>query len=609
MRCFCILLAVFIGGTTFSHSWEIPAQQETLGQWHYLHDLGVRPFANTQGPPVAVIFGANKDRVAVLLPGSYLLAEFRTGHFFDLHLPAELMPSSLACDPKNGRLFCLAQRKDVTMTNWKERWITALDSRNWSRPERTPVDPCDRLVFDKQDRLWALGPAGRVACLDHGKWHSYIYNDDTKLHYAPIRLASNGAGDPVLFADWEPPRDNEISHLLGTLTYRNGNFAHDPSAETRGLVQAEVSREAADSAVPSDAGAGYLIQKDVGWMRVRTRIDFGGYMIVSMGADGLAWTSQADAETKPLSINDEWQTVDHVLCPPTSDWPRGIMWVVRGAPSRFVKITAGKTEEFSITPEPKFSGENLTIDVDARGNPWLMSWHGAERGPVILLEGAQARGYPDLGTALLAEGGTFSAGRIFSFAIKAPSGLIAFGGGYFDGLTVIEGGKVAAFDAAAIDPSEPQEVPRSGHGFNPFRGGEPWVDREGFLHTAVIGSGFIYENGKWSPSPESEAKDGAIPPSLEEEGPIAGPDGSRVAPYAYSRTVFRGFHFYREEAAGEKQLDFGLNPLAAYPFWSGLIPAVLDPQDRIWVGDMGRNLHPNESSWYVERKDKPESGR
>jgi hypothetical protein len=305
VKIFFIALAVFIGAIPLSQGQEIPVRQETLGQWHYLHDLEVRPFDNTQGPPVAVTFGANKDRVAVLLPGSYLLAEFKMGHFFDLHLPAELMPSSLGCDPKNGRLFCLAQRKDVTMTNWTERWMTALGSRGWSRPERTPIDPCDRLVFDKQDRLWALGPAGRVACLEHGKWNKYSYNNDTKLHYAPIRLTSNLAGDTILFADWEPLRDHEISHLLGTLTYRSGKFAHDPGAETTALVQAEVSREAADSTVPSDTSAGYLIQKDVGWMRARTRIDFGGYTIISMGADGLAWTGPADVATPRLSLDKE----------------------------------------------------------------------------------------------------------------------------------------------------------------------------------------------------------------------------------------------------------------------------------------------------------------
>jgi hypothetical protein len=598
-----MVLMVFIGGSPLSQGQEIPIRQETLGQWHYLHDLEVRTFNNTQGPPVAVMFGAKKDRMAVLLPGSYLLAEFKTGHFFDLHLSTELMPSSLGCDPKNGRLFCLAQRKDVTMTTWTERWMTSLDSRGWSRPERTPINPCDRLVFDKQDRLWALGPSRSVACLDHGKWNRYSYNDDTKLHYAPIRLASNPAGDPVLFADWEPPRDQEISHLLGTLTYRNGNFVHDAGAETTGLIQEEVSREAADSAVTSDSSAGYLIQKNVGWMRARTRIDFGGYTIVSMGADGLAWTSQADAGAKPLSIDDEWQAVDDVLCPPTSDWPRGIMWVVRNAPSRFVKITAEKTEEFPITTEPKFGGENITIDADTRGNPWLMSWHGAERGPVIVLEGDQAKSYPDLGAALLAEGGFFSAGRIFPFAIKAPSGLIAFGGGYFDALTVIEGGKVMGFDAAGIDPAEPQKVPDSGHGFNPFRGGEPWVDRKGLLHTAVIGNGFVYENGKWSPSAASEAKEGAVPPLPEEEGPVVDPDGSRVEPYAYSRTVFRGFHFYRDEAEGEKQLDSGLNPLATYPFGNSyVIPAVLDPQGRIWVNNKGRSFPQPDATWYIERK-------
>ena len=604
MRIFCVLLAIFIGEISCLRSEEIPVRQETLGKWHYLHLFEEDINSSTQLSPMAIGFGPSGSRAAVLLPGSNLVAEFKAGRFFDLHFPAGLGPCSLAADNR-GRLYCLAQTLKTTPYNWTERWITCLAGAKWSRPVKAPFNLCDQIAFDDENRLWALGPAPIVAVDRDGTWDTFVYSDDKHLRFAPIRLASNSQGEPVLFSYWQPW---EPSRMIGTLTYRAGQFIRDPHADTAAYIQAQEVKEPENATIPNDPAAGYVIEPFRG-LHARTRLNWNGYTIVSLGTDGLAWTGPADAKTKPLSIDDEWQAVNHLLCPPTTDWPRGIMWVVRNAPSRFVKITVRKTEEFPINPEPKFSGGNVTVDVDAHGNPWLMSWHGAERGPVIVLEADQAKSYPDLGTALLAEGDTFSAGRIFPFAIKAPSGLVAFGGGYFDNLTVIEGGKVIAFDAAGIDPAEPQEIPRSGHGFNPFRGGEPWVDRQGLLHTTVVGGGFIYKDGKWSPSIETDAKDGAIPPLPEEGGAVVGPNESGVEPLAYSRTVFRGFHFYRKEKDGEKQLDFGLNPLATYPFSSGLVPAILDPQDRIWAGSRDINAHPNDATWYVERNNKSDSVR
>jgi hypothetical protein len=153
-----------------------------------------------------------------------------------------------------------------------------------------------------------------------------------------------------------------------------------------------------------------------------------------------------------------------------------------------------------------------------------------------------------------------------------------------------------------IDPSEPANRPTTGHGYNPFRNSDLWFDKDGFLHTRVLDSDFKYADGKWSPSAMTQEKDSIIPPlPIEQDGPVLGPDTSKVMPWKTSKTIFRGFHFYRTEGNGEKQLDLGLNPLATYPFSSGLVPAILDPQDRIWAGGRDINAHPNDATWYVER--------
>jgi hypothetical protein len=172
MKYLFVLTAFFIGGISFSRSQEIPVRQETLGRWHYLHRYHDLVFVITQSSPMAVVFGNSHARAAVLLPGSNLVAEFRAGHFDDLHFPRDMSPCSLASD-KDGRLYCLGQKLITSGYGADDRWVSSLNGENWSRPVKIPFNLCDRITFDSQNRLWALGPAPVVSVNRDGTWDTF----------------------------------------------------------------------------------------------------------------------------------------------------------------------------------------------------------------------------------------------------------------------------------------------------------------------------------------------------------------------------------------------------------------------------------------------------
>jgi hypothetical protein len=550
--------------STYTTGQEIPVRQETLGRWHYLHRLDELVYANTQGPRMASAFGPAGSRAAVLLPGSNLVCEFKEGHFFNLRFPADLTPCSLASD-QNGRLYGLGQKLITSRDNFLIRWITYFNGKTWSRPAQVPFEPCDQIVFDRQNRLWALGPARVVAVKQGGTWDTFAYSDDKNLRFAPIRLVFNGAGDPVLFSYWQPW---DLSKMVGTLTYRAGKFARDPQADTTTYIQAQAVKEPENATVPADPSAGDVIEEFRG-LSARTQLLWNGYTLVSLGTDGLAWTGPADAALPALSVDQEWEAVPHVQFDPTLD-PGGNLWILQRDPYVLEKISAGGTATFRAGPEAQHLRHINTIDFDTLGRPWLTSWHGDPREPVVVLEDGKLIEYRDPGTALRSESSKFLFGRILPFATKTPSGILAFGGMYQGAVNVIDGDKETRFEAEDIDPAEPAQRPTTGHGYNPFRNSDLWLDKSGSLHTRVLESDFLYANGQWTPSTLSQEKDSVVPPlPVEEGGPVMGSDESLVMPWNTSKTFYRGFHFYRQEAGGEKQLDFGLNALASYPFGSG----------------------------------------
>jgi hypothetical protein len=128
----------------------------------------------------------------------------------------------------------------------------------------------------------------------------------------------------------------------------------------------------------------------------------------------------------------------------------------------------------------------------------------------------------DLTSALRTEAAQFPLGRILPFATKAPSGLIAYGGwnGQSDTVTMLDGGTGKCFQASDIDPFEPAHRPTTGHGYDPFRNSDLWVDKAGFLHTRVLEHDYEYADGKWNSSTLTQQKDSVIPPPpVEKDGP------------------------------------------------------------------------------------------
>lgn len=458
------LLVLFSGCHLPSQADEISVRQETLGRWHYLHRLNETVYANTQTAPMAVAFGPSDSRSAVLLPGSNLVTEFKERHFYDLHFPTDLTPCSLATD-KQGRLYCLGQKLITTGYGDEDRWITSFENGAWRKPLKVPFNVCDQIVFDAKNRLWALGPTRTVAVNQDGTWDTFTYSDDQNLRFAPIRLASNPAGDPVLFSYWQPW---DMSRMPGILTYHEGHFIRDPLADTAPYIQIQSIKEPENATVPTDPASGYVIEAFRG-LRVRSRLDWKGYTIISLGTDGLAWTGPGDAMTPLLSVEKEWEPMPHVQLDPTLD-AQGNLWVLRRDPNLLLKVAAQGTETFLIgpsVPHPEFLN---TIVFDTQGRPWLMTSSGIS-GAVVILKHGEFVSYPDLAMALRSEAPRFAAGRILSFATKAPSGLIAYGGwnGQSDSVTVLDGGKDMHFQAADIDPTEPAKRPTTGHHYNPFR--------------------------------------------------------------------------------------------------------------------------------------------
>src|SRR4051812_32820153 len=84
----------------------LAVEEERLGAWHYLRPMeyyqsGSAKWGRPVSAPTAVGFG---ERLAVLMPGSMKVAEFRDGRFEDLDLPTGWGPLSLAVD-RAGKLY------------------------------------------------------------------------------------------------------------------------------------------------------------------------------------------------------------------------------------------------------------------------------------------------------------------------------------------------------------------------------------------------------------------------------------------------------------------------------------------------------------------------
>jgi hypothetical protein len=208
----------------------------------------------------------------------------------------------------------------------------------------------------------------------------FAYRDDKNLRFAPIRLASNPEGEPVLFSYWQPW---DMSRMVGTLIYHAGQFSRDPRADTAAYIQAQIAKEPENATIPTDPTAGYVIEAFRG-LHQRTRLNWNGYTIVSLGTDGLAWTGPTDAATPPLSVDKEWEAVTHVQFDPTLD-SQGNLWVLRRDPSVLLKVTAQGTEQVPLGPATRHPELFTAINFDTQGRPWLTRYCGTS-GEVDILE-------------------------------------------------------------------------------------------------------------------------------------------------------------------------------------------------------------------------------
>jgi hypothetical protein len=606
-----VLLLVILSGSVRAE--PLALQQERLGAWNYLYPMAVSSGGDVLqsravSTPTTLGFGATRERIAVILPGSTRIAEFKTGVFDDLQLPDEWLPLSLAAN-HDGNLFCLVQHSEkflLEKNEWKKRWAISLGAQGWERPVLIPYPGCDRLEFDSQNRLWALGTDPQVGFLANGKWTTFTYSNDRKLQFLPLRLSEDAGGQVLLFALQEPPGGmHETSHLTGTLIYADNRFARQPGASTAALNAAESRRYAEPIGEPGfDRAHGYVCQVpalNVGYRGPKTALQIGKYFFVSLANDGFLWAEVAGLATAPPLDSDEWESLDDITVPPTPD-AAGNLWVGRG--KQLLKIGPAGTEVakglFSVTGE-------RTIDFDPLGRPWVMPWHGSFEGTVTICDHAVLRTYPNFPIALQSEGSAFVPGRIFPFAVKTPAGLLAAGGGFFDSFTIVDPKGPRQFTARQI--SSAPEPAHPGHGYNPFRGGEPWIDAAGHIYTSIDGVPCVYNSAHrtWSLVKEDDASDSTLPPLPQERSDnIYGPFRAKLESASHFDILFKGFHFFAVTEAGERQLDTGLNPLACYPFWTGwhrspgaTTPCV-DPTGRLWISALGP--YARNRQWFVLRK-------
>jgi hypothetical protein len=606
LRVFRSLLLWLLLTRTAAGTEPLGVKEERLGAWHYLYPLeyhsgGDAKHTRATFPPTAIAFANPRESVAVLLPGSRRLAEFRAGTFTDLALPEAWQPLSLAAD-QEGKLWMLAQFAEYEhrpKDAWRRRFLLRHGEEGWEKEIAIPYDRVDLVEFDSADRLWALGSGPEVAFYREGRWEKYAFSEDRKLEFLPMRIGRDDANGVVLFSLPEPYPSGEYSRMPGSLVYRAGKFSRqrttDPAWTT--AVRTQAARLSDDSDLARRQG--YVTHAESLNMpnTPRTVVRAGGAIVVSFGNSGLAWTMQEELKNAPPLPNNEWEAIRDVSAPPTLD-PAQNLWV--GRSPQLIKIGPEKTERMS-GELPKFERER-TIDLDQLGRPWVMRWHGAMEGAVTVAHEGKLLHYANLAEGLRAESPRFQPGRIFDFAVKAPDGTLLIVSGFSEECMLIDQKGIRTFSADQINPRR-EEV--AGHGYNPFRGAEPWYDAEGRLYTKSKGESFRWESahGRWVAAPK--AGPSVLPPLRPERGDFAGPFRASISRVGKPEIVYEGFHFYEAAEGGKRQIDFGVNPLAYYPFWTGWYRSpgqttpVVDPTGAIWVSPRGPYAEGRE--WWVLR--------
>ena len=439
--------------------------------------------------------------------------------------------------------------------------------------------------------------------LKDGKWTTYTYSNDRHLEFLPVRMAEDHAL-VTLFSWEERPTFGNVSRMPGTLSYRDNAFVRDAKASTVKLCEAERQVHARMSDDTSfDRESGYVCHAKALNAQTggpRTVLRAAGYLLVSLGNNGLVWAKVGDLEHAQLLPRDEWEPIRDVTVPPRVD-RQGNLWAGRGRSMHDFRKEKAETLEGEL-PE----GEDFTIDFDQLDRPWIMKWHGSTTSVVTICAQGKLKHYPDLAGALRAETLAYKAGRILPFAVKTPDGTIAVAGGYFDSCSILDSKGIHTFSARQIDPE--QREPHFGHGYNPFRGAEPWFNQAGQIHTTVDGKPFLFDSARsrWVTAKDGKPEEAefwslaeALPDhSKPFEGEIDAP-GNRTL-------VFKGFHFHLVEQGKERQVDFGVNPLAYYPFWTGwyrspgLTRPAVDPNGKIWISPLGP--YAGNREWWVLRK-------
>lgn len=616
----------------------ITVKEEVLGPWHYLYPLETSG-ENSASPqwcrdthtPTAIAFG-NGEHIATLLPGSIKIAEFADGQFNDLGFPSEFAPFSLSVDC-NGALYCLAKKvKHYPHGGYdlKGGFLFSYDSvkHRWSSPVELPSpigrnSDFERIQFDSHNRAWALGPTGKVAVLQHGKWDTYAYSSDKQLGFIPVRMVEEANGGVTLFSNYQGQR--ETSRMKGTILYKNGAFSAYPEADTTALCSAQ---KQFDEAIPKDnfdRNTGYVCHstraRNVGYMfKTKKVLQTNGIILVSLGNDGLAWCRKADLETAPkMSEGAEWESVNDVIMPPTMD-STGSLWVARDKPSRLICMTARDTQEFPIPEDGEFRRQIMTL-FDQLGRPWFLRFYGHSVAICFDPKNQTFQQYASVEEAMRAHASDYHPGAIFANRhetdcyfgpgigiYKTKSGKICLGGSSFQNFTILDGETTLVFGPAEINPDQANND--GGHGYDPFSHGEASEDENGDITTCVDHVVFAFHEGKWIKKADQQ-------PPADPSGQFTPKDwvpNDRFATgfaAADGRTfIFKGFHFYEQTPQGPKQIDEGLNPLAFYPFWKGwhgspgATQPRLDPTGRIWISSQGGPYFRGHS-WSILRKPVP----
>ena len=591
----CLWSFILAGGGR-SQAAPLPLKEETLGAWHYLWPLDIYSGGDAMhGRPVsgpsAVEFGGG--RIAVIVPGSEKVAEFKEHAFEELALPASTSPVSLAVD-RQGKLCCLLQRTDrpKNQEGWRERWITAWSgTAGWSEPVQVPFPDADRIEFDPQNRLWALGPAPGAAVFTDGAWDRCLAGPTAPPPSAgAMRLAPGENGDVILFDAGQEYR--QTPPPAGAVIYHERKFCADP---TRNVNALRADQKRRDDALVADADferntgyVGRLRGQSIGRFRPTTVLRAAASVLVSFGNEGLAW---ADTDvlrtTAPFNEEDEWEKVEGVSVPPAND-REGALWMVRENPRRVVKIGPEAEQEFPAQELPVIS--RSVIDFAAKNRPWVHGESG--QNPAALLDGGKLRVAKSEIDLLRTERHGFEMGQVFLHseqAVKTLTGAVCLLDG--EHFTIVDRQGIHSFDDEQISPGHGRKIMVPNHGYNAFRNGDPQFDRAGNIYTKIDGNYFRYRQGRWR-----ETQPLLMPPArVPMQSPYPAPYETRVTPPDWRddapQIVFRCLHFYEQKSDGSlEQIDRGLNPLALYPFWTGgwysspgATPPLIDPTGRIWI--------------------------